>query len=680
MRGQTKYSGQRSGYCGRARPTYVTIVEGLETRRLLSGATMALHPGDYHPVAGINSAGVVAVIRGNGLPTTASDYQVQVDWGDSAPADASSTVAPLTGNHAAALVASHVYAAPGSYRVTVTATINGTTLGALHEIVRVLSSAPVRIIHEVPGIPFTELLGVSSVPAAPAANFAVDWGGGPPTSLATVNRRGGRSAYSGSFTYNLPGRYTFTVSEDVPAADNTSGAASTLTILSGTADVPMPTTFSRRTIRALALPVGDQTPGQQFFAQPAVLTGLPPTIGSVKTIVDWGDGLPPDSTTAARDGYGNANWVAPHTYAHVGKFNSVVTFQADGKVLGRASQIITVRQNSPGGIDLIATTGNRFQGVIGTLTMQFTPYEVGIQWGDGTHSMGVFTPIGNDQFQVSGAHTYANPGTYRVTVTGNAGPRGLFPIPGEPQPEADDFVGDRESFLSTMVVSGSPVQVPPPSVQPAGLAIPDALADSLSSVPLAEFRGLQPDPYSADLYALVDWGDGNVGPFLAFVDFQGGRYVVTGSHQYSSITPGGLETSVAGMFPIKVTLLLNDHDDATKNTVLGTAQTSVNVLPNSQGGLTLNLAAGTVFSGSIGTFTADPTRAIIASAMDWGDGTGTQSDPVLTPLGNNTYRVTSSHTYASAGRYRINFAVAYQDGGGINLANPGDIVSTAVVA
>lgn len=675
MRDKTKNVG-RDGWSGRS---FVTMIEVLETRQLLSGMT-ALHAGDDHPVAGIDSAAVVALIRGTHLPTTASNYHVQVDWGDSTQPDASVALAPLPGNDSAvALITSHVYAAPGSYRVTVTATINGTTLGALHEIVHVLPSAPVRIIQAMPGIPFTELLGVSTVPTAPGANFAVNWGDGTLTTIATTVRHGGRSAVSGSYTYLLPGRYTFTVSEDVPAADNTSGAASTLTLLSGTAVVPMPATFSRRTIHARALPVGDQTAGEQFFAQPAVLTGLPPTIGSVNASVNWGDGLPPDSLTVTRDGYGHATWTTPHTYAHVGKFNSVVTFQAGGKVLGRASQIITVRQNSPGGADLTAVTGNRFQGLIGTLTMQATPYEVGIQWGDGTHSMGVFTPIGNDQFQVSGAHIYVNPGTYRVTVTGNAGPRSLFPIPGEPQPEADDFIGDRVSFESTFVVSGSPVQVPPPPVQPVGLAVPDAFADNISVAPLAEFRGLQPDPYLANLYAIIDWGDGPAGPFLAVVDLQGGRYVVTGSHTYFDITPPGVPTTVARTFPIKVTLVLNDHDDPTNNTVLGTAQTSVNALPNSQGGLTLNLAAGTPLSGTIGTFTADPTRTIDGSAIDWGDGTTSQSDPVLTPLGNNVYRVTGSHTYASPGRYRINFAVSYP-GVGINLSSPGDLVSTAVVA
>jgi hypothetical protein len=98
------------------------------------------------------------------------------------------------------------------------------------------------------------------------------------------------------------------------------------------------------------------------------------------------------------------------------------------------------------------------------------------------------------------------------------------------------------------------------------------------------------------------------------------------------------------------------------------------------GGLTLNLAAGSPFSGVLGTFTAQPNRAIVGSALDRGDGATQPFDPVLTPMGNNILQVSGSHTYAVAGRYRISLQVTYGQGDAVDGAAFDVLVSTAVVA
>ena len=217
-----------------------------------------------------------------------------------------------------------------------------------------------------------------------------------------------------------------------------------------------------------------------------------------------------------------------------------------------------------------------------------------------------------------------------------------------------------EVFYSTATVTGSPVQVPPPAVQGTGLSGLGAWSGDVPFLDVAEFRGLPQDPELPSLYATIDWGDGTgAQQNLVFVTFKDGAYVVSGSHEYRATTPSGSQTSIGGTFPIKVTLYFNDHDDATKNTLLATAQTSIDVMPNSPGGLTLNLAAGAPFSGVLGTFMADAGRSVNAGFIDWGDGSTQGTDATLTPLGNNVYQVSGSHTYAAPGRYRISLQLDY---------------------
>jgi hypothetical protein len=65
------------------------------------------------------------------------------------------------------------------------------------------------------------------------------------------------------------------------------------------------------------------------------------------------------------------------------------------------------------------------------------------------------------------------------------------------------------------------------------------------------------------------------------------------------------------------------------------------------------LTQGQSFSGTVGTFTLDPGVTFSSGALDWGDLSSPDFNPTVTPLWNNTYRVASSHAYASPGRYRI---------------------------
>lgn len=534
-----------------------------------------------------------------------------------------------------------------------------------------------RLLHTVVGRNLNTTIGALSTAPPQNATIDVNWGDGSGDAPATLFQSGRRVDVISSHTYSNPGRYSVVVTQQTPS--DTSPNQTFTPLFSSTAVVRKIGRLSAHTIRALPVQVGTPVAGEPLREVPAQLVGVPASVRSATAKINWGDGSV-DTITVTPDSFGNVIVPGGHTYGRTGAYTAVVTFLEGNKILGRASRRIVVTRNSPGVRDLSATTGTPFHGVLGTLTMTVTPHQVGVEWGDGTLSMGTYTVVGKDQYQITGAHTYAEPGTYRVKVIGYAGPRHLFPIPGETQIEAADFVGDEAEFEGTMTVSGPAVIVPPTPVQVTALPVADAAADTLNLVPLARLTGLPQDPLVPQVYSVIDWGDGSAGssPLGAFTEFDNGAYVVKGNHQYMAFE-GGRSTSLSGTFTVTVTFLLNDHDDPTKNTVLGTAKTTVTALPNSAGGTTLALTHGQAFSGSVGTFMLDPGVTFIAASLDWGDSSSADFNPTITPLGNNTYRVTSAHTYASPGRYRISLQLNEPNPGGGSTGVSDVLVSTAAV-
>jgi len=208
------------------------------------------------------------------------------------------------------------------------------------------------------------------------------------------------------------------------------------------------------------------------------------------------------------------------------------------------------------------------------------------------------------------------------------------------------------------------------------------LSATVAFLDTARLTGLPQDPLGPSVYAVVDWGDGPAGPspLGTFTDSENGAYVVKGEHQYLAFD-GDHSTSLSGTLQITVTFLLNDHDDPAQNTVLGMVQTRVTALPNSAGGTTLALTHGQSFAGTVGTFTLDTGVTFSSAALDWGDFSPPDFNPTITPLANNTYRVSSSHAYASPGRYRISLQLSEPDrttGGTMGVLDV--LVSTAVVS
>lgn len=166
-------------------------------------------------------------------------------------------------------------------------------------------------------------------------------------------------------------------------------------------------------------------------------------------------------------------------------------------------------------------------------------YSATIDWGDATSSAGtILFDFDLVQFLVLGSHTYADEGSFVITVT--VAKTGVTPDASTTSDalitEADDLSGVPVSFVTTV-----------------GTAINGAVA---------HFSNVNTLNSPSDFVSTIDWGDGS--PVAAGTISQPtpGSYDVSGSHTYTT----------AGLFTITVTL----SDDA-PGTATATVQSSAQV-------------------------------------------------------------------------------------------------------
>ena len=125
-----------------------------------------------------------------------------------------------------------------------------------------------------------------------------------------------------------------------------------------------------------------------------------------------------------------------------------------------------------------------------------------IDWGDGSAmSTGTITAAGNG-FTVAGSHTYADEGSYKVTVN------------------VVDKDGSTGTATGTATIADAPLT--------AGLI--KALCSSVPCTVSFAFTDGNPGATVADFTATINWGDGTSS--AGVVTASGGGFLVTGSHVY----------------------------------------------------------------------------------------------------------------------------------------------------
>ncbi len=168
-----------------------------------------------------------------------------------------------------------------------------------------------------------------------------------------------------------------------------------------------------------------------------------------------------------------------------------------------------------------AVEGNSVTAVVATVTdpdpaSTGAEYSATIDWGDTTSSAGTLSgPVGGP-FDVSGTHTYAEEGTYTVTVTVTD----------------TDFPANHGTVTSTADVADAALT--------ASCATPAVSLQAFSGN-VATFTDANPLGETGDFTATIDWGDisSSAGVVTGPV---GGPFTVSGSHTYAS----------TGTFTIKV--------------------------------------------------------------------------------------------------------------------------------
>jgi hypothetical protein len=560
-----------------------------------------------------------------------ADFTGTFDWGDGTTFTTGAGNVSITsdgsGNFTLA-VAGHAYADEGVYTVVATlsddspGTATSSQTGTL-TVTEADSLTPSATPATLTGTEGTAVSGnVATFSNAgyasnSAADFTatIDWGDGTTTAGTVSGGSGADLTVSGSHAYADEGSYpvTVTLADDAPG---TATATATTTAIVAEGD------FGNLTPITIA-----PTEGQAFSGAVANFTdpGNPlQTAGDFSATIDWGDGITTAGTVSGTTG-GPFTISGSHTYADEGTFTVLASFADDSPSSLTATVTSTAAVSEADVLSgtagpIAATEGAVFTG---TALAVFTDtgysgnvpgdFSATIDWGDGTTDTGTVSG-GAGTFTVSGDHTYADEGSFPVTIA-----------------LADDAPGTASATVTTTAtVADSDTLVPVAATVNAteGTTYSGAVATFTNS-------GYAGNP-AADFIATIDWGDGTT--TAGTVSGSAGTLTVSGSHLYAE----------EGSNPLSVTL----SDDA-PGTAAATATGTANV---AEGDALAPIAAsvsateGTTFSGMVATFTnagyAGNAATDFVATIDWGDGT-TTAGTVTGSAG--TLTVSGSHLYADEG-------------------------------
>jgi hypothetical protein len=234
-------------------------------------------------------------------------------------------------------------------------------------------------------------------------------------------------------------------------------------------------------------------------------------------------------------------------------------------------------------------------------------FRASIDWGDGRAASGSIAPDGSGGFIVSGSHTYAEEGSYAVTVS----------------------IVDMDA--STVTVSSVATVADPAASPTGGFIVAGVEGMSTGVVAVATFTDPGGAEVLGDYSASVNWGDGSTSIATIIFDSGTSKFTVVASHTYAD---EGTSTFVVTIH----------HDSAADAVVLGDA-TIADADRLSGSPVAISPSESQVFNGNIATFidaNSSATHADFTASINWGDGTittGSVSDgnPGLVVSGNHLY-------------------------------------------
>jgi Domain of unknown function DUF11/Carboxypeptidase regulatory-like domain len=488
----------------------------------------------------------------------------------------------------------------------------------------------------------------------------VNWGD-TTTSTATVSGSDNPFGYSfsGNHTYAQSGLYNVTVSVTDTHGTTGTSAATVVTVSNveptvGTPTVS-PTTSNEGSSTSFSV--------SGTFMDPAGALDAPFT-----AVVNWGD-----STTSTATVSGSANpfgysFSGNHTYAQSGSYNVTVSVtDKDGSTGTSAAQSVTVANVAPtvGKPTVSPISANEGSNTAFSVSGTFTdpagaldaPFTAVVNWGDSTTSTATVSGSANPfGYSFSGNHTYAQSGSYNVTVSVT---------------DKDGSTGT--SAAQSVTVANVAPTVSTPTVAPTSANEGSSTAFSVSGT-FTDPAGALDAPFTA----VVNWGDSTTSTATVSGSGNPFNYSFSGNHTYAQ----------SGSF--NVTVSVTDKDGGTGNSA-PTAVAVANVAPAvgtpTVSPTTSSEGSSTAFSVS-GTFT-DPAGALDApftAVVNWGD--STTSTATVSGSGNPfNYSFSGNHTYAQNGSYNVTVSVTDKDGGTgtsaarvVTVSNVPPTVGTPVVS
>jgi ELWxxDGT repeat protein len=366
----------------------------------------------------------------------------------------------------------------------------------------------------------------------------------------------------------------------------------------------------------------------------AVSVTDPGTLDSETVDVNWGDGSA--HTVVQFTSASNRSATVTHAYASNGSYTQTTT--ATDKDGGNVSASTTVTVSSPvltgTGTTISPNEGTGFTGVVGAFTDPgygaLNLYAATVTWGDGHVSAGTIQTTGTAQvFNVVGTNTYANDGTYPVSIAVT-----------------------RTGAAGININSTANVAVVPPTLQLSGAAsVNEGAVYTL---------GLSAAEHGTDVITgwSINWGDGT-----SVQNVAGNPPTVT--HSYAN-----------GPATVSITASATDEDGAYQ-----AKPTPFNVTVNNVAPTASLTGPASGVRGQTRTFTfaaTDPSTADTAAGftytINWGDGSAVQT---VTPTAGNGAGVSVDHVFATTGSYTVS-ATATDKDGGVSAAASQSIAIAAV--
>ncbi|HEY7578964.1 MAG TPA: alkaline phosphatase family protein, partial [Acetobacteraceae bacterium] len=555
---------------------------------------------------------VPAILYGAGVSpgnyaTTYNHYDtlatIAAAAGVTAPNNAA-TAAPITGMFGAAI-------SPLSSKVQLSSATEGTALPGSTKVAT-----------------FTD---TNTADTAAAFTAIITWGDGT-TSAGTISGSNGSFSVSGGHTYADEGSLPFSVTITRTADKASIAPAGTIAVAE--ADILTPHAVS--IIGTAGQPLNNVTVATFTDADKA--SGA----GDFTASIAWGDGTTSAGTVSGSNGTFTVS--GSHTYAAAGTDAVAVTLADDAPGTAKATanstaQIASATGGLSGKVQLTsATEGTALPGStkVATFTDSNTAdtaagFTASITWGDGTTSAGTVGGS-NGSFSVTGGHTYADEGSFPLSV-------------------AITRTADKATVTPTGTVTAAEAD----ALTPHAVSISGTAGQALNNIAVATFTDADKASGAGDFTASIAWGDGTTS--AGTVSGSNGTFTVSGSHTYAA----------AGTDTVAVTLT-DDAPGTAKATANSTAQiASAGGGSGGSGGGGLTISSAT--TGPLAFSSSDSPLTITSSGKV--SSTGTNVDAIDGPSGARSV-VVNSGSVSAAGS---SGAGVYLQAGGTVTNNSGAVLS-----